>query len=90
MPIYEYRCRDCGHELEASQSMKDEALTTCPACGKATLQRQISRGTGMIFKGSGFYETDYRRKKEAPEAACEVKESKPAGCAGGCACHGGK
>lgn len=90
MPIYEYRCLGCGHELEASQSMKDEALKDCPACGTPRLQRQISRGTGMILKGSGFYETDYRRKKGVPESCPETGESKPAACAGGCACHSGK
>ncbi len=90
MPTYEYRCLGCGHELDAFQSMKDEALTLCPACGAERLQRQISRGTGMIFKGSGFYETDYRRKKGAAECPVESTESKPAGCAGGCACHEGK
>jgi len=93
MPTYEYRCRECDHELEAFQSMKDEPLTLCPACGLPGLKRQISRGTGMILKGSGFYETDYKRKGAKDGEACPVAEkaeSKPAGCAGGCACHGGK
>jgi len=94
MPIYEYQCLACGHELEAVQSMKDDPLRHCPVCDTAELRRRIPRGTAMIFKGTGFYETDYRRKgareeKECPVAA-EVKAlEKPAGCAGGCACHGG-
>lgn len=96
MPTYEYRCTQCAHEMEAFQSMKDEALSTCPACGTESLKRQISRGTGMIFKGSGFYETDYRRKsggkseEGSASSAPAATESKPAGCAGGCACHGAK
>lgn len=100
MPTYEYRCEACGHELEAFQPMKDSPLTDCPFCKSPSLKRRISKGAGMIFKGSGFYETDYRRKGrpgEKVEAAAEGKasESKPAesesvGCAGGCACHGSK
>lgn len=94
MPTYEYRCAQCGHELEAFQSMQDAALSLCPACGTENLKRQISRGAGMIFKGSGFYETDYRRKdggkRKEEGAPASSSESKPAGCAGGCACHGGK
>jgi putative FmdB family regulatory protein len=95
MPTYEYRCQACGHEVEALQSMKDAPLSDCPACSSPSLKRQISRGTGMIFKGSGFYETDYRRKTgvresaEAPSVEKTVQEAKPAGCGGGCACHGG-
>jgi putative FmdB family regulatory protein len=95
MPTYEYRCQACGHQLEAFQAMKDTPLADCPACGAPRLQRMISLGAGMIFKGAGFYETDYRKKSgardEAPAPVKEaVAESKPAGCAGGCACHGGR
>lgn len=60
MPTYEYACSDCGHEMEIFQSIRDERLTKCPACEKDGLKRLIGRGAGIIFKGSGFYETDYK------------------------------
>lgn len=60
MPTYEYKCTSCDHRLETMQSMKDAPLTTCPSCGKETLTRLISAGGGMIFKGTGFYLTDYK------------------------------
>lgn len=59
MPTYEYRCPSCKHEFEEIQSMKAAAIEICPACGKKT-ERVISGGAGLIFKGSGFYITDYR------------------------------
>lgn len=60
MPTYEYRCSDCGLEFEKFQSMTAPALRKCPKCGKQSLKRLIGTGAGVIFKGSGFYETDYR------------------------------
>jgi len=81
MPIYEYRCEACGHELEAIQKMSDDALTDCPACGKPDLKKMLSAG-GFRLKGSGWYETDFKsgNKKnlagDAPPA--------PACGAGGC------
>ena len=63
MPTYEYKCSDCGHEFEIIQSMKDEPLKKCPNCGKNKLRKIISGGVGVIFKGSGFYQTDYVDKK---------------------------
>ncbi|RMF61629.1 MAG: zinc ribbon domain-containing protein [Calditrichaeota bacterium] len=61
MPTYEYRCKDCGHLFEEFQSIKDLPIEECPVChGKA--ERLISGGSGLIFKGSGFYITDYQRK----------------------------
>lgn len=60
MPTYEYICKVCGHEFEQFQSMKDDPLTTCPECRKNSLKRKIGTGAGIIFKGSGFYCTDYR------------------------------
>jgi len=60
MPTYEYQCDACGHEFEAFQSMKDDALTVCPECQKKSLRRLISGGVGIIFKGSGFYVNDSR------------------------------
>jgi len=67
MPTYEYECAKCGHEFEMFQSMKDAALEVCPRekCaqkrwGKGRIQRRLGTGAGLIFKGSGFYITDYR------------------------------
>ena len=61
MPTYDYQCQDCGHQFEARQSMKDPHLTDCPKpeC-KGHVKRKIGLGSGLIFKGSGFYITDYR------------------------------
>lgn len=59
MPTYEYRCVECGSEFERFQKMTDEPLATCPECG-GEVQRLISRGGGVLFKGAGFYATDYR------------------------------
>ena len=60
MPTYEYECAACGKKLEHFQSMKDAPIRKCPKCGKLRLKRLISGGAGVIFKGSGFYTTDYR------------------------------
>ena len=70
MPTYDYRCKVCGHEFEYFQSMKDDALRKCPACKKSSLERLIGTGAAILFKGSGFYETDYRSEsyKKAAEA----------------------
>lgn len=60
MPTYDYICKACGANHEIFQSMKESAKRKCPACGKLGLERQIGAGAGFIFKGSGFYQTDYR------------------------------
>ena len=60
MPTYDYRCRACDHEFEHFQSMTSKVLRKCPECGKLQLQRLIGAGAGLLFKGSGFYITDYR------------------------------
>lgn len=61
MPTYEYECLTCGHQFEVVQSMKDPHLTDCPQPGcTGKIRRKIGRGAGIIFKGSGFYQTDYR------------------------------
>ncbi|MEE4173492.1 MAG: zinc ribbon domain-containing protein [Xanthomonadales bacterium] len=60
MPIYEYRCQACGHELEKLQRMSDDPLTDCPACGKAQLKRLVS-AAGFRLKGGGWYETDFKQ-----------------------------
>lgn len=66
MPIYEYKCNLCGYEFSQYQGIKEEPLQRCPKCG-GKVERIISGSVGLIFKGSGFYETDYKRKKEKPE-----------------------
>jgi len=74
MPTYEYNCQGCGHEMEAFQRMSDDPLKDCPACGQPHLKRKIGLGAGIIFKGGGFYETDFKDKKGKKESA----EEKPA------------
>lgn len=61
MPTYDFRCRACGHCFEAMQSMSEKPLEICPKCGKPEVERLISAGGGLLFKGSGFYITDYRK-----------------------------
>lgn len=68
MPTYPYRCRACGHEFEEFQSITEEPLTACPKCG-GEIHRVISGGAGLIFKGSGFYVTDYRKDSYSKDAA---------------------
>ncbi len=75
MPTYDYLCEKCGHEFEAFQSMNDPAIKDCPECkAKNKVKRLIGCGAGIIFKGSGFYETDYKRKS-SPESFSESKTS---------------
>ena len=73
MPIYEYRCSACGHELESLQKLADAPLTTCPTCGKETLTKLVS-AAGFQLKGSGWYQTDFRGSGAKPAAT-----AKPAG-----------
>lgn len=70
MPTYEYRCDACGHRFERLQSFSDDPVRTCPECGEDAVERLISAGAGLVFKGSGFYETDYK-KKERPGSGPE-------------------
>jgi putative FmdB family regulatory protein len=63
MPTYEYECDACGHAFERLQRMTDPAVRKCPSCGRLKVRRLISGGAGVIFKGSGFYETDYKRNR---------------------------
>jgi putative FmdB family regulatory protein len=74
MPTYEYRCRNCGFETEELQSFTEEPLKLCPACHTESLSRILGGGAGLIFKGSGFYLTDYR--KDAKKSGGEKKEEK--------------
>ncbi|MEI7999523.1 MAG: zinc ribbon domain-containing protein [Candidatus Omnitrophota bacterium] len=93
MPTYQYECQACNHEFETLQTMMEAKLTKCPKCGKKKLVRLIGSGSGMIFKGSGFYETDYKRKPSdvktdcKPSAPAEAKSKPVTPCGGHCGCH---
>ena len=83
MPTYDYVCAKCGHAFEKVQSMKDDALTVCPkeVCpgkkwGKGKVNRQVGSGAGLIFKGSGFYITDYRSEGYKQAAKKDAEASK--------------
>ncbi len=65
MPTYDYRCQACGAKFERFQKMSDGMLRKCPECGRLKLKRLMGAGAGIIFKGSGFYETDYKRKSSS-------------------------
>ncbi len=87
MPTYEYECGACGHRFEKYQSMTEKAIKKCPKCGKAKSERVISGGAGVLFKGSGFYQTDYRSKsyKESAKKDVPKKEASAApACSGDC------
>ncbi len=85
MPTYEYACGDCGKHFEAFQSMTAEPLDTCPECSGANVRRLISGGAGIVFKGGGFYQTDYRtdsyKSGEKSESAPAAGECGNGGCA---------
>lgn len=68
MPTYEYRCNTCGKEFEHFQSMKDDALTHCLCEKSGNVERLISKGSGIIFKGSGFYVNDYKKSSSEPSS----------------------
>jgi putative FmdB family regulatory protein len=73
MPIYEYKCRKCGHQFEALQKFSDEPLSVCPKCNANALQKCISASSFQL-KGSGWYESDYKNKKNnAPDKKSESK-----------------
>jgi len=85
MPTYEYVCEKCGHEFEKFQSMAQKPLSVCPQdlCaqkkwGRGRVKKKISAGAGLIFKGSGFYITDYRSEKYKEAAKKDSAASKPA------------
>lgn len=84
MPTYEYECMHCGHTFEAFQKMSDKPLSDCPKC-KKPVKRLISSGVGIIFKGSGFYATDYRKKPKGTKsegAAADTCPHAKKGCDG--------
>jgi putative FmdB family regulatory protein len=73
MPTYEYECQKCGHRFDRFQKMTDEPLKRCPKC-RAKVKRLLGTGAGLIFKGSGFYQTDYRSKNYADAANREKSD----------------
>jgi len=75
MPTYEYVCKACGHEFEEFQSITAKSLKKCPHCTKLQLRRKIGIGAGIIFKGSGFYETDYRSDSYSKAAKADKDAS---------------
>ena len=77
MPTYDYICDDCKHEFEEFESIKADPQTTCPACHKETLRRKIGAGAAILFKGSGFYQTDYRSDSYKKAAKADSESSKP-------------
>lgn len=81
MPTYDYKCDACGHQFELFQSITAEAETKCPECKKKKLRRLIGPGAAIVFKGSGFYKTDYRSDSYKKQAAADksASESKSSG-----------
>lgn len=79
MPTYDYECTKCKNKFEVFQSMKDKPNAVCPKC-KAKAQRLIGSGSGIIFKGTGFYHTDYKTKKDTKKNVCPKEKSD--GCKG--------
>lgn len=79
MPTYEYICESCEHEFEQFQSITAEPIKSCPECRKRTVRRKIGTGAGILFKGGGFYETDYRSKSYTEAAKKDAEASKPSG-----------
>jgi putative FmdB family regulatory protein len=89
MPTYEYVCEGCGHAFEELQSFKDEPLTVCPKCHETRLRRLFGTGAAILFKGSGFYETDYRSESYKKAAKAEQDAGKPKEAASGNGSAGG-
>ncbi len=77
MPTYDYLCDACEHEFELFQSIKDPIKKKCPECGKLKLRRLFGTGGAIMFKGSGFYQTDYRSDSYKKAAAADKKSSQP-------------
>ncbi|HOW58488.1 MAG TPA: zinc ribbon domain-containing protein [Candidatus Omnitrophota bacterium] len=84
MPTYVYECSACGYSFEKFQSMTEKPLRKCPECGKNKAQRVISGGAGVLFKGSGFYQTDYRSKSYKESAKKEKPAAATSACSGDC------
>ena len=73
MPTYDYVCQACGHEWELFQRITEDPVKTCPECKKRKASRQFGTGAAVVFKGSGFYETDYRSESYKKSAAADAK-----------------
>lgn len=97
MPIYEYRCQSCGHEMEKLQRLSDAPLVDCPACQTPALTKLIS-AAGFRLKGGGWYETDFKKSSDSKKnlaadggsssaSSASSDAPKSGGCGGGCACH---
>ncbi len=78
MPTYEYQCSGCGHKFEKFQSITAPPIKQCPQCGKKKVRRLIGTGAGLIFKGSGFYITDYRSDSYKNSAKADSGTASPA------------
>lgn len=76
MPTYEYACKACGYKFEKFQSIMAPPLKKCPKCARSSVRRLITGGAGVIFKGSGFYQTDYRSKRYTEAAQKDSPEKK--------------
>jgi len=79
MPTYDYQCDACGHKFDEYQSINAEPLTRCPECKKKKLRRLLGAGAAVVFKGSGFYQTDYRSESYKKAAASEKPASDSSG-----------
>jgi putative FmdB family regulatory protein len=79
MPTYDYQCDSCGNKFELFQSIKDDPIRKCPQCKKLKLRRLFGTGAALVFKGSGFYKTDYRSEayKKAAKADSSSADAKP-------------
>jgi putative FmdB family regulatory protein len=78
MPTYEYVCEACGHEFERFQKMKEDPVSKCPECDRLEVRRRISSGGGILFKGPGFYATDYRKQSPGDDKKRKAEpKSKP-------------
>lgn len=84
MPTYEYKCEKCGSQFELFQSMKDKPADKCPECG-GRVKRLLGAGAGVIFRGRGFYQTDY---KKGPSETDKKGSGKAPSCGGDCSCCG--
>ena len=83
MPTYDYICDSCSHEFEAFESIKADPQKTCPECHQESLRRKLGPGAAILFKGSGFYQTDYRSESYKKAAKAEKTTTEGAGAKGG-------
>ena len=93
MPVYEYECLECGKVFEEFQSFSDKPVSQCPFC-KGKAKRLISKGVGLVFKGSGFYSTDYRssttKSNSSSCSTCSSSSCSTCGTSGGSSSNGSK